>query len=74
MCGLIALAILLLPLNMNLGSDYGYFGEESVMQEMGPWPERIPIIVISEFLIFGVLFFPWIAVKRFSRENTQSLT
>jgi hypothetical integral membrane protein (TIGR02206 family) len=63
---------LIVPLNLWLGSNYGYLGNPAAENEippfvraLGPWPQRAIILVVLAAFGFVVVLLPWrIAARR----------
>lgn len=57
---IVAYAAAMTPLNLALDADYGYVGDDpqGPTAILGPWPWRIPIIVIGQAVIFAAVWFP----------------
>jgi len=58
MIATVAYSAAILPIDIALGADYGYLGEESVSGRLGPWPARVPLLVLGELAIFALLAIP----------------
>lgn len=55
-----AYLLAILPLNLLLGANYGFVGDStpetpSIVDVLGPWPERLVIIIGLVFVIFLIL-------------------
>lgn len=56
----IAYAVLITPVNLGIGADYGYVGPgDGPASLLGPWPTRLPIVLAGEAMLFGLLYLPW---------------
>ncbi len=58
-----------LPLDLLLGANYGFLGKSralhpSIVDLLGPWPQRLAIIVPLAALAMGVALLPWLAARR----------
>lgn len=58
-----------LPLDVALGANYGFLGSSipgtpSIVDLLGPWPERLAIIVALVAAVMALLMLPWEIVKR----------
>jgi hypothetical integral membrane protein (TIGR02206 family) len=52
--------VLILPVNVALGVDYGSVGPDpSSAGMLGPWPWRVPVLLALEGLLFAVLWAAW---------------
>lgn len=60
-------AALIVPLDIALDADYGYFGSSSVIDALGPWPERIAYLLFLECVAFLLLYWPWVLLRRYGR-------
>lgn len=63
LAGLAYLA-LIFPLDIVLGANYGYVGnatpdQPSLIDYLGPWPQRAAIIVVIALAVLTVLELPW---------------
>lgn len=59
-----AYAAAVLPLNLLLGANYGFVGNTrpdnpSIVDLLGPWPERLLIIVPLVAIVLALLMLPW---------------
>ena len=57
-----------LPINLVLGANYGFVGKSkplnpSIVDLLGPWPERLLIIVPLAALAMALMMLPW-AIRR----------
>lgn len=55
---------LVLPINIALGSNYGFVGNSkpqtpSIVDLLGPWPQRLLIIVPLVAVVLALLMLPW---------------
>ncbi len=57
-------ALAIVPLNLMLGADYGLMGPRSAAAELGPWPWRVPFLLILELMLFVILWMPWGSARR----------
>lgn len=60
----VAYLTLVLPLDIALGANYGFVGDSrpetpSVVDVLGPWPERLAIIVALVAAVMAALMLPW---------------
>lgn len=67
-----AYVALVLPVNLLLGSNYGFTGKSkplnpSIVDLLGPWPERLLIIVPLAALAMLVALLPWLIALRLVR-------
>ena len=58
-----------LPIDLMLGANYGFVGKSkplnpSIVDMLGPWPERLLIIVPLAALAMLLVMLPWLAVRR----------
>jgi hypothetical integral membrane protein (TIGR02206 family) len=61
----ITYACVMVPTDLWLNADYGYVGRRSPTAELGPWPMRIPVLLLLETGLFAGLMLPW----RFGRSE-----
>jgi hypothetical integral membrane protein (TIGR02206 family) len=66
-----AYVALIIPINLWLGSNYGYVGNPQSINEipplvyaLGPWPQRAIILVALAPLGFVVVLLPWLIAAR----------
>ena len=62
----------MLPIDMLLGANYGFVGQSkplhpSIVDLLGPWPERLLIIVPLAALAMLTVMLPWVMARRFTR-------
>ena len=60
----VAYLAVVLPLDIALGANYGFVGESrpetpSIVDVLGPWPERLAVIVALVAAVMAVLMLPW---------------
>ncbi len=58
-----------LPVNIVLGANYGFTGKSkplnpSIVDLLGPWPERLLIIVPLAALAMALVMLPWVLARR----------
>lgn len=63
LAGLVYLAVVL-SVNIALGFNYGYVGdarpgEASIIDFLGPWPQRVVVMVILIIAVMALLMAPW---------------
>lgn len=63
---------LVLPINIALGANYGFVGKSkplnpSIVDLLGPWPERLLIIVPLAALVMALVMLPWVMLRRVSK-------
>ncbi len=61
-----------LPIDLALGANYGFLGKAtalhpSIVDLLGPWPQRLLIIVPLAALAMLVTMLPWVMARRLSR-------
>ena len=61
-----------LPINIALGANYGFVGQSkplnpSIVDLLGPWPERLLIIVPLAALAMLLVMLPWVMLRRASK-------
>jgi uncharacterized membrane protein YwaF len=61
--------VLVLPLNVLLGANYGFVGNSrpdnpSIVDLLGPWPGRLIIIVLLVAAVLALLMLPWEIARR----------
>jgi hypothetical integral membrane protein (TIGR02206 family) len=69
-----AYAAALTPVNLALQADYGYVGPgDGPASILGPWPWRMPLLLLGEAVIFTALAWPWCgdAVMAFIRRRDR---
>jgi hypothetical integral membrane protein (TIGR02206 family) len=59
----------MLPVNLALGANYGFVGNsrpetQSVIDLIGPWPERLVVIVLLVAAVMALLMLPWEIARR----------
>jgi hypothetical integral membrane protein (TIGR02206 family) len=64
-------AALVVPLDIAIDADYGYFGNRSVIDALGPWPQRIAYLLFLECVAFLALYWPWALLRRAGRGNSE---
>jgi hypothetical integral membrane protein (TIGR02206 family) len=67
--------VLVLPLNVLLGANYGFVGNSrpdnpSIVDLLGPWPGRLIIIVLLVAAVLALLMLPW-EIARHRHMTTQ---
>jgi len=60
-----------LPIDLALGANYGFLGKSkplhpSIVDLLGPWPERLLIIVPLAALAMLMVMLPWVLLRRVS--------
>lgn len=65
----LAYAAAMLALNVALGLNYGYVGavepeQPTIIQKIGPWPARVPVLAAIVLLDFTILWGVWRLVPR----------
>lgn len=58
-------AVIIVPLDVVLDADYGYFGSRSIIDALGPWPERIAYLLFLECVAYLLLYWPWVLLRRY---------
>ena len=48
--------VLIVFVNLGIGSDYGSLGQDSAAAQLGPWPGRIGILLVVHFLCFLIVY------------------
>ncbi len=61
-----------LPINLMLGANYGFVGKSkplnpSIVDLLGPWPERLLIIVPLAALAMALAMLPWMMASKLKR-------
>jgi hypothetical integral membrane protein (TIGR02206 family) len=64
-----AYVAMVLPLDLLLGANYGFLGRSkalhpSIVDLLGPWPQRLAVIVPLAALAMWVALLPWLAARR----------
>ncbi|MGZ5094382.1 MAG: TMEM164-related integral membrane acyltransferase [Burkholderiales bacterium] len=68
----LAYLAVVLPVDIALQTDYGFVGEPkpqnpSLLDWLGPWPQRIVFIVLASGAAMAALMLPWKMVNAFSQ-------
>jgi hypothetical integral membrane protein (TIGR02206 family) len=68
---------LVLPVNLLLGANYGFTGKSkplnpSIVDLLGPWPERLLIIVPLAALAMLAVMLPWVIARRITCRTGDS--
>ena len=63
-----------LPLNLLLGANYGFVGPSrpevpSIVDFLGPWPERLAVIAAIVAAVMGLLLTPWELFRRLKAQR-----
>jgi hypothetical integral membrane protein (TIGR02206 family) len=66
-----AYVAVVLPIDLALGANYGFLGKStalhpSIIDLLGPWPQRLLIIVPLAALAMLVVMLPWVIARRIS--------
>jgi hypothetical integral membrane protein (TIGR02206 family) len=69
---------LVLPLDILLGVNYGYVGpsrpgQPTIVDALGPWPWRVPVIIILGMLATAATMLPWEVMRRRHRNSVVSM-
>jgi len=69
-----AYVAVVLPVNLALGANYGFVGQSkplnpSIVDLLGPWPERLLIIVPLAALAMAVAMLPWVVLQKRSAQT-----
>jgi hypothetical integral membrane protein (TIGR02206 family) len=72
--GAAAYVLAVLPLNLAFGWNYGFVGPSrpdtrSIVDVLGPWPERLVIIVAIVAVAMALLVLPWQIARKFRRTH-----
>lgn len=67
--------LMMLPLNLAIGANYGFVGNSrpetpSIIDFLGPWPERLAAIVLLVAGVMALLMLPWEFGKRRRARST----
>jgi hypothetical integral membrane protein (TIGR02206 family) len=67
-----AYVAVVLPIDLVLGANYGFLGKStalhpSIIDLLGPWPQRLMIIVPLAALVMWLMMLPWVIARRLSR-------
>jgi hypothetical integral membrane protein (TIGR02206 family) len=59
-----AYSAVVIPVDVRLGVNYGYlgptdFGQTTLMQVLGPWPDRLPILYLMIWAASAAMTWPW---------------
>ncbi len=68
-----AYVAVVLPIDLALGANYGFLGKSnalhpSIIDLLGPWPQRLLIIVPLAALAMWVVMLPWVVARRLSHK------
>jgi len=72
-----AYVVVVLPIDLLLDANYGFVGKSkplnpSIVDLLGPWPERLLIIVPLAALAMALAMLPWMVVARMTRPTDAS--
>ncbi len=72
-----AYVALVLPINLALGANYGFVGiskplNPSIVDLLGPWPDRLLIIVPLAALAMLLALLPWLAARALGQQGRAS--
>jgi hypothetical integral membrane protein (TIGR02206 family) len=72
-----AYVAVVLPINILLGANYGFVGNSralhpSIVDVLGPWPQRLLIIVPLAALVMALLMLPWMLASKLKRQPHAS--
>lgn len=72
-----AYVAVVLPINLALGANYGFVGiskplNPSIVDLLGPWPERLLIIVPLAALAMLLALLPWLAARALGQQGRAS--
>ena len=64
--------VIALAVNIQIGSNYGFVGDSkpgtpSIVDLLGPWPQRLLLIVPLAAAVLALLMAPWVLLRRASR-------
>lgn len=70
--GAAAYVAAVLPLNLAFGWNYGFVGPSrpevaTIVDRLGPWPERLVLIVVIVAVAMALLVLPWQIARKFAR-------
>ena len=62
-------AVVIIPIDILLGWNYGYLGDKvpdtlTAISILGPWPQRIFVILAVVIVLQGLLLIPWLLAYR----------
>ena len=71
-----AYVALVLPINLLLDANYGFAGKSkplnpSIVDLLGPWPERLLIIVPLAALAMALVMLPWVLAAKLTRGQKE---
>jgi len=71
-----AYVAIVFPLNLLLGANYGFVGPSrpevpTIVDFLGPWPQRLVLIVSIVAVVMGMLLAPWSIARRLRRREIQ---
>ena len=66
-----AYVVIVLPIDLATGWNYGFVGPSkpdvpSIVDLLGPWPERLLTIALISVGVMGMLLVPWLAARSFT--------
>jgi hypothetical integral membrane protein (TIGR02206 family) len=66
---------IVLPIDVIWGLNYGYLGptkpgQPTLIDHLGPWPWRVPVMVGMGFTVFALMVLPW----EWTRRKTASIS
>jgi len=69
-----AYAVLVTPLNIAFGWNYGYLGDHrpdaaTAVDVLGPWPARIIIMVLVAVVLQMAMYLPWLVYRNLIKKN-----
>jgi len=69
--------VIVLPIDLATGWNYGFVGPgkpdvPSIVDLLGPWPERLLAIALISAAVMGALLLPWLAARSFTAYRSQS--
>ena len=72
-----AYVTVVLPIDMVLGANYGFLGKSkplnpSIVDVLGPWPERLLIIVPLAAAVMALLMLPWALASKLRQQPRAS--
>jgi hypothetical integral membrane protein (TIGR02206 family) len=75
LAGLVYLAVVL-TINISLGFNYGYVGnarpgEASIIDFLGPWPQRVVLMVALVIGFMALLMAPWHFARKFAKGSDE---
>lgn len=74
----LAYAVVIFGVDLAMGTNYGYvgpdgYGQRSAVAAFGPWPGRVPWLVLTAVAVMAALTVPWTRYHRRNRPGLASM-